>query len=73
MSRGERKRLLREATRQRIRAEREALRGVMKFGPATERTALELLKDVPTVFAFAEKLDDRYERPDWASRQFGNE
>ncbi len=71
MTRGEKKRILREATRQRIRAEREALRGTMKFGPATEKTALALLKDVPTVFAFAEKIDPRYVRPTWADHRYG--
>lgn len=75
MTRGERKRLLREACRQRIQAEREAIEARFKphrwHGAMSETQAIEFLKEVPTIFAFAEKLDSRYTRPQWADHQYG--
>lgn len=74
-ARGNEKRLLRAATRERIRLEREASRGFMKWGPATEGTALDLFKPVPSVFAIAERLAKQrgkfYMRPQWASDAWG--
>ncbi len=76
MTRGAAKRLLREAARRRIRAERDALRNLSEFIDLNrvrleERSAIEHLRDVPSVFAFAEALDPVYERPLWASQRYG--
>lgn len=75
MTRGEQKRLLRQATQMRIRAERERLVHP-GFDHANEvrleeSTAIVLLKGVSSVFAFAEKLDKNYGRPLWASQRYG--
>jgi hypothetical protein len=78
MKRGERKRLLRQATRARIRAERDALSQYFSDGHVRpcrieEDGMLVITKewDVPSVFAFAEKLNPRYDRPLWASQRYG--
>lgn len=79
--------ILREATRRRIRAERAALSEASKplQGPRSlfnynrhalkEPRALELLKDVPSVFYFAEQVakerGTRYFRPEWAAQRYG--
>jgi hypothetical protein len=75
LTRGQTKRILRQATQMRICAERERLDNPA-FNHANEvrleePTALTLLKGVPSVFAFAEKLNSDYERPFWASQRYG--
>jgi hypothetical protein len=76
LSRSETKRILREATRQRIRAERKALRDISKgwdlnrFRLEQDKT-IEFLRDVPSVFYFAEQINPSYERPDWAAQRYG--
>jgi hypothetical protein len=84
MTRGKAKRLLRQATQMRIRAEREtALRSLPDVvregylavgrvdihGRLEERDALRRFWVVPSVFAFAEKLNPKYDRPYWAGGQ----
>jgi hypothetical protein len=77
LTRGETKRILRQATRMRIRAERAMFTGNLSLTKngipmrLSERGNLILLKDVPSVFAFAEKLHSDYERPLWASHRYG--
>jgi hypothetical protein len=77
VTRSETKQLLREATRQRIRAERAICAGnisITKNGipmRLEERGTIELFKTVPSVFAFAEKLNPEYSRPLWASQRYG--
>ena len=74
-------RLMREATRMRIAAERAALRAASEpfrgersqFDYNRQRyeetRTLELLKDVPSVFYFLEQLGGQ--RPAWASMRYG--
>jgi hypothetical protein len=81
MTRGEKKRILREATRQRIQAERKlALSSLPEpmrqgridlQGRVEEDQAIRRFSAVPTVFAFAEKIDPRYVRPTWAGHRYG--
>lgn len=74
---------LRDATRERVRLEREAL---AMYWTATGRRPgrlemnemLFVLKDVPSVFALAEKATwlpalnrSGYGRPDWAAQRWG--
>jgi hypothetical protein len=80
LTRGQTKRILRQATQMRIRAERsyltDAFEGIdgdpAPFIPRVEEPGmLKLLKTTPSVFAFAEKLNSDYERPFWASHRYG--
>ena len=86
MTRGEQKRLLRRATQMRIRAEREAALASLPEpireahlavgrvdlqGRVEEDEARRRFSGVPSVWAFAEKLDRRYMRPLWASQRYG--
>ncbi len=41
------------------------------YGRLEEKDAIRRFSKVPSIFAFAEQLDSRYRRPDWASRQYG--
>ncbi len=79
MTRGDKKRLIRAATAERIRAERAALIVKGSSGQVfdlntcalSEIAAIERLKNVPSVFAFAEKMNRRYTRPAWADQRYG--
>lgn len=78
LSRGEIKRIMREATRQRIRAERDAITEFFTTPSFQARPyrleedrMLDVLKKVPSVFAFAEQINSSYQRPDWASQRYG--
>lgn len=69
MNRSETKQLMRAATRERIRLERQAF-GARRIR-FEEVDALIHLKGVPSVFAIAEKLNRYYRRPLWASERYG--
>lgn len=86
MKRGEIKRLLRKATRLRILAERAtnlsrlpapvqdgycAAGRIDVMGRMEETATLQRMKSVPSVFAFAEKLNPKYQRPMWANQRYG--
>lgn len=77
LSRGETKRLLRRATQVRIREERETLDAVKHLyrgaagGRLEETLNLHLLKSIDSVFATAERLNPKYQRPLWASQRYG--
>jgi hypothetical protein len=86
LTRGETKRLLRQATQMRIRAEREVALASLPEpvrqahlevgrvdlqGRVEEDAARRRFSAVPSVFAFAEKLNSSYERPLWASHRYG--
>jgi hypothetical protein len=80
MTRGERKRLLRSATRERIALEREALASMRSITarPADvshlrleEGEALEMLNSVPSVFGIARKMNRDYDPSEWASQRYG--
>jgi hypothetical protein len=76
MTRGKKKRLLRQATQMRIRAERDVLK---EYRPpfdcnrvrTEERFGITVLQTVPSVFAFAEQMNPKYDRPLWASHRYG--
>jgi hypothetical protein len=71
--RGMTKRIIRNATRERIRAEREALGLVTPpMRRLEEREALKALRQVPSVWAFAEAAGYRYIRPQWAADAWGS-
>lgn len=63
---------MREAVKLRIQAERAALppRWV-RSTRLEEPTALKVFIDVPSVFAFAERINPSYLRPGWAAAQWG--
>jgi hypothetical protein len=75
---------LRDATRARVRLEREALAAHWaaagrKPGRLEMNEALAVLAEVPSVFALAEKATwlaslnrSGYGRPDWAAQRWGN-
>jgi len=76
LSRSETKKVLREATQQRIAAEREAIwkaSDIINLAARRNEEAftIKILKDVPSVFYFAEQINRRYERPDWAAQRYG--
>jgi hypothetical protein len=77
-ARGKRKHIIRLCTRARIRAEREALGPVIPTVRAIarlrleEREALRMLRQVPSVWAFAEAAGYRYIRPQWAADAWGS-
>jgi hypothetical protein len=67
------KRIIRNATRERIRAEREALGPVIPtMRRLEEHEALKALSRVPSVWAFAEVAGYRHIRPQWASDAWGS-
>jgi len=71
LTRGQTKRILRQATQMRIRAEREIISAPDRGQRWEEGFTRDFLKTVPSVFAFAEKLNSDYERPFWASQRYG--
>lgn len=77
LSRGETKRLLRRAVQIRIREEREALNALTHIYPGArrgrleEKGNLEIFRNIDSVFAIAERLNPKYERPGWASHRYG--
>ena len=77
MTRGRYKRVMREALKLRIRAEREAIAALeQKKGfrfpqRLEERSAIDKLSAVPTIFAFAEQIDSSFVRPSWADARYG--
>ncbi len=75
LTRGQTKRLLRAATQERIRQERDA---IARHNPRSrlwrleEKAALAICQQVPSVFAIAEKMNDDYSRPLWADHRYGS-
>ncbi len=65
---------MRRALSKRMQAEREAIVSVKHlYGNRRmeEAFAIKLLKDVPTIFYFAEAEKKGYVRPQWASDRWG--
>jgi hypothetical protein len=70
---------MRRALGKRIQAEREAIaafqmaRGSFAAHPQRfeEAQMVKILKDVPSIFAFAEQEGKGYMRPAWASQRWG--
>lgn len=73
-----RKQLMRQALIERCQAEREARQSVVPlygYRRLEEALTLQILKDIPSIFFFAEQISKKrggsYMRPGWAGQAYG--